>query len=343
MIRIPDRPRALGKQALNWTVAQVRPERATMADLRACYRILLGRRPDKHGLDTFSPKVRRQGIGLTELVGYFLSSREFKERMLDAVGAGTGGVERVEVTEGFSLYVRAGHSLVGDAIRATRQYEPHVAERLNELLAPGSTFVDVGASIGFYTVLAARRVGSKGRVLAFEPGPQNLTLLYLNIYGNELANVEARQLAISDKSGFLLYNREGDNGQIAPFDGRTERLALSDLVPSATLDEALAAEDRVDVIKIDVEGAEGLVLRGAEKVLRDKRPRIIFEFSPPSLEATSQETGVALLDNLESMGYRFEVISAGPRRGEIVGGAVLLNRFASGGSEHFDVLAIPHS
>lgn len=312
-----------------------------MADLRACYRILLGRQPDKHGLETYSPKIRRQGISLTELVDYFLSSREFKERMFHSVGAGTDDVELVDVTEGFSLYLRAGHSLIGDAIRATKQYEPHVAERLNELLTPGCTFVDVGASIGFYTVLGSRRVGANGRVLAFEPGPQNLTLLYLNIHRNKLGNVDARPLAISDRSGFLLYNREGDNGQIAPFDGGTDRLALSDLVRSETLDDTLAGEERIDVIKVDVEGAEGLVFRGAEKVLRQKRPRLVFEFSPPSLEATSQQTGAALFDYLESLGYRFEMISPDPARGEAVGGAAILNRFASGGSEHFDLLAVP--
>jgi hypothetical protein len=130
---------------------------------------LLGRRPDQHGLDTYSPKIRRQGISLTELVGYFLSSREFKERMFDAVGAWTGGVELVDVTEGFSLYLRAGRSLVGNAIRAPKQYEPHVAERLKELLTLGCTFVDVGASIGFYTVLGSRRVGANGRCWPSNP------------------------------------------------------------------------------------------------------------------------------------------------------------------------------
>ncbi len=286
---VPDPLRAICRRAVTWYAARRDPSLATTGDLKACYRVLLGRQPDLHGLHTFVPRVVRQGIPLDELVGHFVSSPEFKERLGRLRANSDSSLTLVPLDDGFSVYVRQGDTTVGKALRAEHHYEPHVAKCLREFLGPGGTFVDVGASVGYFTVLGGHIVGDTGKVISFEPGPQNVPLLLLNIAANGLGNVDVHQLAVTRYKDVLLYSRSGGNGTIRPWDRTPKDLDDNDLVQGNTLDRVLGPTATVDVIKVDVEGAEGLVLRGAEQVLRHSHPAIIFEFSPPSLEVTSKE------------------------------------------------------
>ncbi len=323
----------------NWFRARGDRSRATIKDVKGCYRLLLGRRPDEHGFATFRGKVR-EGISVEELTRHFTSSREFSGRLASLADETSGRLELVDLSAGFSLYMRSDDWAAGKEMRLTRQYERHVADRVRSLLRVGHTFVDVGASIGFYTVMAGRLVGPGGRVVAFEPGTENLTLLQLNIDSNRLQNVEVHQVALSNEPGLLLYTRAASNGRVSLFDGKTDDLRFNRLVTADTLDSVLGQEPRVDLLKVDVEGAEGLVLRGASSLLRRCRPSVIFEFSPPSLEVTSGESGRELLGYLECLGYSFEIVSSTPER-RIISGGQLLDRFSTLGAEHLDVLATP--
>src|ERR1039458_5838250 len=139
-----------------------------------------------------------------------------------------------------------------------REYETHVSEQVLRLLRPGSVFVNVGASIGYFTILAARAVGPEGKVIACEPGPQNHTVLLLNTVVNKVGNVLIVPCAISDATTVVAYRHlGGGNGAIAGFDGAPESFGTGDLVQARTLDDILEGQPRIDVIKIDVEGAEG--------------------------------------------------------------------------------------
>jgi FkbM family methyltransferase len=148
-------------------------------------------------------------------------------------------------------------------------------------------------------------------VIAIEPGPQNHNMLLLNLAANGIAAPEVHQLALSASPGFVLYSHSGSNGFITPFDGDPNQLANRSLVRTATLN-AVIGQRRVDMIKIDVEGAEGQVLAGADEVLRRDHPMLLMEFSPPSLEATSQMSGRQVLEGLVALGYSVDVM--GPAR-----------------------------
>jgi FkbM family methyltransferase len=153
-------------------------------------------------------------------------------------------------------------------------WEPQNAAFLSERMAPGQVVLDVGAHVGHFTILAAARVGSAraGRVLAFEPAPSNLDRLRRNLTLNELGpGVEVLPLALGARPGTATFFDDGDSdgtefSMVAP---RQSGAARAFEATVETLDGICAARgiERVDVVKIDVEGAEVDVLRGAERVL----------------------------------------------------------------------------
>jgi FkbM family methyltransferase len=313
---------------------------ATVEDLRSCYRLLLGREPDEAGFRGYLPYVNVRPTPVDELVGSFISSVEFRRRLATTFGWSTGAPEAVDLLSGYRIYLRSDDPGMA-VVKVDRDYEPHVSGRMRSLLEPGATMVDVGASFGFFTVLAGRKVGPAGRVIACEPGRQNQSVLLLNLVANNLDNVVVHPVAVSDAAGVLLYSPAGANGAVSAFDGNPELLASNDLVAARTLDELLVAEQRVDVIKVDVEGAEGRVFRGAKATLERFRPAIFFEFSPASLEASSGVDAWSLLDMLASYGYAFELLAASEPEGRRRSPDELLSHFGSEDRDHLDLLAVP--
>jgi len=143
------------------------------------------------------------------------------------------------------------------------------------LIQPGMTVFDIGANVGMYTVLAAKRVGAGGRVHAFEPTPQVAEKLRENILLNRLSNVTVQQVAVSDVPGvctFFLEEECNQNSLVA-----TAGTPIQ--VKAITLDAYLNAVGmtQVDMIKIDIEGAEAKALRGGES---DGRGRKRMNFPP---------------------------------------------------------------
>jgi hypothetical protein len=122
-----------------------------------CYRLLIRRNPDPSGYRAYADKVA-DGITVEQLGGYFLGSREWVVRGLYRA-AGDTCLERVD-TGDMSLYVIKSDPVVGRELLASRAYEPHVTDRLRQYLVPGGVFVDIGANVGYYTLLAARQLGS---------------------------------------------------------------------------------------------------------------------------------------------------------------------------------------
>lgn len=312
-------------------------DRATEADLVACYRLLLGRRPDASGLRAYGSHVGPHGVPVDDLVKMFVSSAEFRARLTTTLGWSTAAPVAVDLASGYRIFVLEDDSSVSATIRQARAYEPHVVSHLGQVLRPGMVFVDVGASIGFYTVLAGREVGPEGQVIACEPGPQNHSVLHLNIVANDLGDrVEVFPVAMSDRAGVLLYSASGGNGAVGPYNGDPLSLATHALVPAATLDTVLCGQERVDVIKIDVEGAEGLVLAGGQDTLERHRPALYFEFTPSTLATISGVDPLALLAGLEARGYRFEVLptTGPPQPADAAGVMAAFDRQAEG---HIDV------
>ena len=216
---------------------------------------------------------------------------------------------------GRGLRFRFGESNLS---RAVRPAEVLVENELLRALGPGDVLYDVGANIGWYTVLGARRVGPTGRVIAFEPGVENAAHVVGNAAINRLSNVTVIAAAVSDQDGWATFLEKGslqsrldkadDDAQAKRHAARKHRFHRTVSVPVLTLDRWIAETGQAppSVIKIDIEGGEIGALRGMEATLAAAGPTLIIE-----LHATRD----AVLDLLDGFGYEHEAIdSDGPTR-----------------------------
>lgn len=163
--------------------------------------------------------------------------------------------------------------------------EEGVQNALADVLRPGDVFWDVGAHIGFFTMLAARLVGEDGQVHAFEPLGTNRARLERGIELNGLGTVTVHATAVADSGGErMLYESPSTSmwSLVAPAGGSGVT------VPTATLDELSRTLPRPRAIKIDVEGAEVDVLRGGLRLLAEVRPTVVVEFSSDELLAEAR-------------------------------------------------------
>jgi FkbM family methyltransferase len=190
----------------------------------------------------------------------------------------------------------------------------HLYERelayLKRFVSPGMVVVDAGANCGIYTVAAARLVGPLGRVLSFEPGSQAFSVLKKNIEINQFQNVRAYRAALCDKNGKarLYHDKHGQTSFSlgCPKNARVE----SEEVITRRLDSVLEEEaaNQIGLIKLDVEGAEELVLRGVEETIVRSRPTIILEMNAFAAERLDlRHTGSWEL--LKNYGYDFLSLS----------------------------------
>ena len=321
---------------------------ATSRDVDSCYRILLGREPDLTGLRHYSELVMNNKLLVGDLFELFVRSPEFQNRLQSVYGWSSKAPELVNLLSGYSIYVASsGDESISGAIREKREYEPFVTNAIKSHLSPGDCFVDIGASLGFYSILAGRAVGPSGKVIACEPGVQNQSLLLLNIHHNQLTNVAVHSVAISETSEILAYTRFSSNGAITDFDGNPRTLDTCDLVRAVPLDYLLEREERIDVVKIDVEGAEGRVIRSAQAILTKHRPTLFFEFTPNGLLDVSGISGEDFLDSLTSMGYSFKILSSTDESPSQMSNRApnkssdILEYLAESGRTYLDLIATP--
>jgi FkbM family methyltransferase len=166
-------------------------------------------------------------------------------------------------------------------------YESAVVAILKEWAKPGACVADIGAHIGFMTMALARFVGSSGKVLSVEPSPPSLAQLRSNVELNQLTNVTVIQAAVSDATGraqFSILPHATTSHIVNPAE-TAEAEATTVSVPITRLDDLIFNSNgpgKIDLVKIDVEGHEGAVLRGATRVLRDSRPKLLIEIHTPS-------------------------------------------------------------
>jgi FkbM family methyltransferase len=235
---------------------------------------------------------------------------------------------RAYPTRGGRLYLDVSESLMM-LMRVLRRYEPDKHRALEHMLRPGMTFVDVGACKGDFTLFAAARVGPSGRVVAVEPEPSNATWLRRSIARSAARHVDVHELALSDASGGGILHRvdvsagayfsSGLHSMLTGAPG--PRHALE--VQTQTLDDLLAGLGivQVDVIKIDVEGSEAAVLRGAAETLtRQPKPPIVLMDLHPDLGVNPQ----AVAEILRGQGYETFAMSAPTEPLEVDGHTVEL-------------------
>ena len=199
---------------------------------------------------------------------------------------------------------------VGKLIYAFRDYYEPELVYLERVLSPGKVFVDAGANFGIYTLLASKIVGEGGRVISFEPSSRVFPVLRRNIALNGFKNVLAFPLALTDKPGRArLYYHSAVGCDSLGKDASFDQDAYAEEVETGSLDDVLKRNSvgRVDVIKLDVQGAEELALRGANEIVASERPVVIFEFFPEGAASLGLSPN-GTWDFLEGHGYEFFIV-----------------------------------
>ena len=217
-------------------------------------------------------------------------------------------------------------------------FEPNEFAFLHGFLKPGMVFIDVGANDGYYTLFAARRVGLAGKVVAVEPSTRERINLRRNLVRNRIDNVHVVPAALGAAPGDadlrLAQGAHSGHNTLGKFAHDDVKAANLERVTVKTLDK-VAAElelDRIDFVKIDVEGAEASVVAGARDILRTMRPVMLLEINDGALCAQGV-SAEAFLANLQAeFGYEVLVFSA------ITG---MLESLAEGGMLSSNIVAVP--
>jgi FkbM family methyltransferase len=208
----------------------------------------------------------------------------------DAVPCTVGDVE---------LLCDAADAAVTPGLRSG-EYEPHLTAVFERYCRPGMTVVDVGANLGYYTLLAATLVGPSGRVVALEPNSENCRLLLSSLRRSGLANVQVLPVAADVGTGWAYYSTHvGSNGGLIDDGDLLTRPGV--VVPTFRLDDLVAGP--VGLVKMDVEGAEARVVRGATRLIEHERPIVTTELKEEMLTRVSNTTLGEYLSYFESLGY----------------------------------------
>ena len=182
-------------------------------------------------------------------------------------------------------------------------YEPEQTAMFEQCLKAGDVFLDVGAHVGYYTLISSRAVGVRGRVVAFEPEPKNLVYLKEHVHLNQCSNVTVVATAVGRERGMASfeYGTGTGTGRVVPgLNG-----SGSFQVPVISLDEFCEKNNLIPQgIKMDIEGGEIAALAGAKRVLERSRPIIFLSTHGPKIH---QEC----MSFLKSSGYAFKAINGG--------------------------------
>ncbi|OGV85826.1 MAG: hypothetical protein A2340_11255 [Lentisphaerae bacterium RIFOXYB12_FULL_60_10] len=203
---------------------------------------------------------------------------------------------------------------MGKCLYLTGTYEPNEFAWLNEVLATGMVVLDAGANVGLYTVFMAKKVGSGGKVIAVEPSKREMCYLKENCRRNNLENVLLRQVALAANTGHaeLCVAPDEYNGlnSIGRFRYPDIPVAAREMVKTMTIDDLVeeCGLSRLDFIKLDVEGSEYEVLRGAYRTIQQHHPAIMIEYerSRPGTRLLDPEFEKLLLQ----YSYRYQPLTS---------------------------------
>lgn len=249
---------------------------ATAEDLRYAYRLFLGREPDPEGFEHNLKHVLAGRLTPGDIARIFARSEE--SRLTQSENTRFRTVQ----LHGVKVFPWEGDSLIGDALAKSGKYEPNVLPRFLERLRPGDVVLDVGANIGTYALTAAAKVGPSGKVIAVEPVARNVRSICMGVLSNAFTNVSLLQCAASGSNSVIGVIR-GDNSSNGIVDAHVGESAIAEFVPTLRLDEVLGYLDRLDVLKIDIEGHEPIAWPGLAGLVQRHKPVIFSEFNPPAI------------------------------------------------------------
>lgn len=243
--------------------------------------------------------------------GYVDKYFPFLIGLFKTVYSSSGDVKdvQVDIPLNLKLIVKSDDIGVGIPLISKGVYEPLQTKLFLETLQNGDVFFDIGANIGYYSILASSKVGNTGKVYSFEPDINNVQILEENVELNNASNVQIIKKAVSDKSGFVNFKSSDISKGDSAISNGEDKNNIS--VPSITLDDFIAESGVYpNIIKLDVEGAEIMALKGTKGLFsRAKQPVGLFiEYNPQSLRQVSEVDPSFLLNILEEYGFKIKYI-----------------------------------
>ena len=310
---------------------------ATPDDVRAAYRLVLGRDPDPEGFGDYLKTVSDGTVTTRHLLTMFLSSDEY---LAKEVG------EKVDIG-GASVVINPLEPEFGQHIVRDGAWEPHIMATIRASLSPGQVFVDVGANIGMMSFTAAHAVGPEGKVIAFEPNEDNARFFLRGVFENGFQNfVRLHRFALSNRSELFALKGISNTHLVSA----THQAWLTQSIRG---DELLGSEPAVHMIKIDIEGHEPFALEGLTATIRRHRPMILCEFNPRCLKDNAGVAPEQFARQLFELAPEVQVIEHDGKTSSVAGPEALMALWTAKNDEavqagllpdgmlHFDLLFRP--
>lgn len=277
--------------------------------------------------------------------------KPFGPRDLLKIVSGSPFIIRQLPKQGFSIVVDVRDPAISRPILLIGEYERNVSELVASLVKENSRFLDVGANIGYFSLLAASRHESV-RVFSFEPDPDNVRLLKTSIAFNGFeSRITVYPCAVSDRNETLSFSNLGNEKNLgARFTAKSRDILESRATGKGTLfrevqavclDEFLKNE-QFDVVKVDIEGYEPHAFKGMFNLLRKNRPTVVTEFAPGTIEHITRTDPLDLLKLFVHLGYSLNVIGESGALLEFGDGTGrLMDHYRQAKTHHVDLLLKP--
>ena len=233
-----------------------------------------------------------QSTGLLHriLVGLYMKYLQMTNKK-SVVATVDGITYDLDMTEIIDTYILCGY------------WEPDSTAVINNLVKEGMTVIDIGANIGAHTLRLAKLVSGKGRVFAFEPTSSAFSRLMRNIGLNNFNNIIPEKIALSDT---YMPNQLVCINSSYPIAADSPKNVAKEFINFTTLDDYVRAKgiEKIDFIKLDVDGYEHKIIRSALEVIRKFKPLILLELGVENLESVGDNI-VDMVNTLSNLGYKF--------------------------------------
>lgn len=274
------------------------------------FKAYLEKDPNPEQLEWLVSSILKGKLKLKGLPNHFKSLPEYKGIQLLKHGC-------IYTVFGTKMYLNKNDNNLSRAIAMFNFWEIEESNFLKKFLKKGMNVIDIGANIGYYTVLFSKWVGDEGKIFAFEPDPNSFNILAKNISVNNCNNVSLYQNAVSEKEGstslFVNYKDPGDNRIIDfyAYDGDEDRKKIE--TSMVTLDSIIDKDEKIDLIKMDIQGSEMLALLGMERTINDNEKLNMFvEFWPYGIEK-SGFSPQDFIEKIKSLGFKIYYLENGKK------------------------------
>lgn len=228
--------------------------------------------------------------------------RYFESALSRAKGLGQ---RTVKTKYGFNMRVDLEGDMLGWHVYLSGIWEPPTSKIMAALIRPGDVVVDIGANVGYFTLLAATKTGPRGKVLAFEPVPSIRLALEQNLLLNNVNHVDVYPIALSNSTGRMTIHENKGLSSLRSI----ENAKASIVIETKPFDLLIDRNLPIKLIKMDVEGAEGIVLDGMLNSLKTHKPDLIIEITDGFLKEMGHSAS-ELCDKIVACGYKMYYISS---------------------------------